>query len=166
MNEYLKKIAIFMILWCIHHWQKRGKKLLGGVKNFSMFKSKISAFFCTRIHSKMMKTHQSIDNWNLSFVKKIQKKFQNFFFNFSFFQFALSMIFTWHFQVSYLDEFLVFWNDFWCKRKLKSYFWTCKSFLPHPKVFYPLFCQWCMHHKFIKIANFSNTNWLRWKKGG
>ena len=126
------------------------------VKNFCMLKSKISAFFCTKIHSKMMKTHQSIDNWNLSFVRnsqKIKKKFFEIFSQKS------------NFNFRYIDEFSSFWNEFRCKRKLKSYFWTCKSFLPLPKVFYPLFCQWCMHHKIIKIANFSDTNWLRWKKG-
>ena len=138
---------------------------MGGVKNFSMFKSKISAFFCTKIHSKRMKTHQSIDHWNLNFVKKIQKKNpKNFLQLFSFFQFALSMIFTWYFEERYLHEFLVFCNDFWCKLKLRIYIFKIKSFLPHPKVFYLIFDTWMLKAQFWK--SWFLKIFIRKKKGG
>ena len=44
-----------------------------------------------------------------------------------------------NFELSYPNEFLIFCNDFWCKLKLRIYFFQIKSFLPHLKVFYPPF---------------------------
>ena len=71
MTSYFPAFAVDCITSTLKKW---GKKLVRGVKNFWFLKYELSAFFCTKNHVKIFKTHREnffhIPRWLCFFFTK------------------------------------------------------------------------------------------------
>ena len=119
--------------------KKRGKKLLGGVKNFWFWKYKFSALICTKNHCKILKTRQEsslqsiVWKWCSKQIEKKRKKLKKIFWIF--------LNFFHKMQISIIDRLMSshhFEMNFGAKESWNFTFEHAKVFTP-PKSFLPPF---------------------------